>query len=148
MAKPYQNLNIFQICIRNPYRASLILLALAYIFHTLFYFLRNNDWQSTETRTEECSKCGGVVRFSIWDKPPRSWFAREIRSVEVNPASDCPHVWSFQGSGLNTSFWGGPTENEDPLELAARPFFTGLYASSALLFIYGLVGTTRRGDWP
>ena len=145
MGKPYQNLNLFQICIRNPYRASLVMLALAYIFQTLFYFAYNNDWESRETRTEECSKCGGVVRFSIWDKPPRSWFAREIRSVEVSPKSDCAHDWIHEEMKIDFfTNCGG----DDPIELAARPFFIGSYAASALLFLYGLVGTTRRGDWP
>ena len=145
MAKPYQNLNIFQICIRNPYRASLILLALTYISQTLFYFIGNNDWESTDSRTEECSKCGGVVRFSIWDKPPRSWFAREVRSVKVSPKSDCEHDWIHNEKKFD-SFTNCGEEN--PIELAARTFFIGFYTSSALLFIYGIVGTTRRGDWP
>ena len=144
MGKPYQNLKLFQICMRNPYRASLIMLAVGYISQTLFFFIRNNDWESTETRTEECSKCGGVVRYSIWDKPPRSWFAREIRSVEVNPKSDCEHAWiHHEDMDLTICGWV-----EDPIELAARPFFIGFYTSSALLFIYGIVGTARRGDWP
>ena len=148
MAKPSQNLNIFRICIRNPYRASLILLLVALVLHAVFLLAFDRDWNNKSGRTETCSKCGGVVHFSNWDRPPRRWFSRETRSVEVSPASDCPHVWNFQGSKLDTSFWGGLAGNEDPLELAARPFFIGSYASSALLFIYGLIGTARRGEWP
>lgn len=144
MAKPSQNLNIFRICIRNPYRASLVLLLVALVLHAVFLLAFDSDWNNKSGRTETCSKCGGVVRFSTWDHPPRRWFSGETRSVEVSPASDCQHVWHSKLQ-LDTKFWGG---GEDPKGLAVRPFFLGSYAGSALLFIYGLVGTARRGKWP
>lgn len=144
MGKTYQNLNLFQICIRNPYRASLVMLLVAMVLHLAFIIAFDQDWNHQVHRIETCSKCGGVVRFSRWSMPPRSWFAWETRSVKVSPAADCQHVWGSEHQ-LDTSFWGN---GEGPIELAARPFFIGSYAASALLFLYGLVGTARRRDWP